>query len=318
MKKDNKFLAWLRRPHGFLLVLVYLLTAIAIAGSVVAAVMFLTADGNTLADVLCYVLFVVAAILLGYTVYTVVIYAPVMKSKGKELLQRNRFTAKILEDYGFKTAFFALFSFAVTFAFTVMNTVSAVRYASVWYGALAGYYAILMALRGGTVGAGSVLKRKQGENGTELGEWKIYRAGGACLLVLEVAMAAAVTQLMILGRPTQSGQIMAIANAAYTFYKVSMAIRNLLKARKFRSPLTQALRNYGFADACMSVVSLTVLMISTFSDGAEQMEAMIYLQATIGFAGCATIIALATIMLVRACKRIKNMKTETDDGREEI
>ncbi|MDE7296308.1 MAG: hypothetical protein K2N84_03490, partial [Clostridia bacterium] len=169
MKKDNKFLAWLRRPHGFLLVLVYLFTAAAIAGSIVAMVFMMTADGNTLTDIVAYALFVVAAVLLGYTVYTIVIYAPFIKNKGKELLKRNRFTAKILENYGFKTAVFALFSFAVTFAFTVMNTVSAIRYGSVWYGALAGYYAILMALRGGTVGAGRVLKQKQGENGTEPG-----------------------------------------------------------------------------------------------------------------------------------------------------
>lgn len=314
MKRGNRFFAWLRRPHGALLALVYVLAAAAVAGSVAVAVL-VSHEGY--AAGLCYALYGSAAGLLGYTVYTVVIYAPVLKEKGKALLGRNRFTAKILEDFGFKTAVFALFSFSVTLAFTVMNTVSAVRYGSVWYGALAGYYAVLMLLRGGTVGAGALLRRRQEED-AERGEWRIYGAGGACLLVLEIAMVAAVTQLMISGRPTQSGQIMAIANAAYTFFKTGMAIRNLVKARKFCSPLTQALRNYGFADACMSIASLTVLMISTFSEGEEEIRSMLYLKSVIGFVACVAIIALATVMLIRSRKRLKERKREKDDGRKEV
>jgi len=301
VKKKNRFLAWLHRPHGFLLVLVYLLTLAAVVGSIV----LVTVGENSVSNIFSYVLFGLSAVLLGYTVYTIVIYAPHMRSKWRELLKRNRVTAKLLGNYGFRTAVFALFSFAVTLAFTIMNTVGAVRYGSVWYGAIAGYYAILMLLRGGTIAVGTVCAKKSEADNRERTEWKIYRAGGACLLVLEIAMVAAVTQLMLSGRPTERGQIMAIANAAYTFFKLSMAIYNLVKAHKFRAPLTQALRNYSFADACMSVASLTVLMISTFAEGTEGVSEMVNVKAIIGFAACASIIVLAIIMLVRAQKKIK-------------
>lgn len=301
MKKKNRFLAWLRHPHGFFLVFVYLLTLAAIAGSIV----LVTAGKSSGAGIFSYVLFGLSAVLLGYTVYTIVIYVPVMRRKGKEALKRNRITAKLVDSYTFRTAVFATFSFGVTLAFTVMNTVSAVRYGSIWYGAIAGYYAILMVLRGGTIWAGRVCaKRKEGAE-RELAEWKIYRAGGACLLVLEIAMVAAVTQLLLSGRPTESGQVMAIANAAYTFYKLGMSIYNLVKAHKFRAPLTQALRNFGFADACMSVASLTVLMISTFTDTEEEVMPLVYMKSIIGFAVCASIIVLAIVMLIRAQKKIK-------------
>lgn len=307
MKKKNKILAWLRRPHGILLVLVYILTLAAIAGSIV----LVTVGESMATSIFAYVLFGLSALLLGYTVYTIVIYAPVMRQKGKELLRRNRVTAKFVDSYTFRTAVFATFSFGVTLAFTIMNTISAVRYGSIWYGAIAGYYAILMALRGGTIGAGRVCaKSKEGSN-RELGEWKIYRAGGACLLVLEVAMAAAVTQLMLSGRPAEKGQIMAIANAAYTFYKLTMAIYNLVKAHKFRAPLTQALRNFGFADACMSVASLTVLMITTFTETETEIAPLRFIKAAIGFAACASIIVLAIVMLVRAQKKIKAINLQS-------
>lgn len=312
--KKNKFLAWLRRPHGIGLVVVYLLTVAACVASVVLVV----AGESTASDVLSYVLFGVAAILLGYAVYTIVIYAPKIRQKGKELIKRNRFGAAISENYGLKTAVFGLFSFAVTLAFTVMNTVSAVRYRSVWYGALAGYYAVLMCLRGGVIAAGGKSVTKSGGEETGLREWYVYLIGGACLLVLEIAMVAAVTQLMLSERPAKSGQVMAIANAAYTFFKVGMSVYNLAKAHKFRNPVTQALRNFGFADACMSVVSLTVLMLSTFGEGEGETGVLLYLKSIIGFVACAAIIALSSVMIVRADKKIKKIKSENQDERGEI
>ncbi|MDE6274686.1 MAG: hypothetical protein K2L87_06535, partial [Clostridiales bacterium] len=98
---------------------------------------------------------------------------------------------------------------------------------------------------------------------------------------LEFAMAGAVTQMMLSERPAQGGEIMAISTAAYTFYKIIMATYNLIKARKLSNPVTQSLRNLNFADACMSVVSLTVLMISTF-DSEDTTMAMLFVKATFG------------------------------------
>ncbi|MDE7330497.1 MAG: hypothetical protein K2N30_05390, partial [Clostridia bacterium] len=80
---------------------------------------------------------------------------------------------------------------------------------------------------------------------------------------------------------------------------------NLVKAHKSSNPVTQALRNLNFADACMSVVSLTVLMISTF-DGASASAEMNYVKSTVGFAACVAVIAIAVIMIVKASKKLKS------------
>ena len=134
MKKDNKFLQWLKRPHGVFLVLIYLLTAAAIAGAVVS-VIFVRHD--TPLQIAAYCLYGLSAVLLAYTVYTVVIYAGTVKRKVIALLKRNKFFANVLENYGFKTVLFSLVSFGITVAFAVMNIVSAVRYRLVWYWAIA-------------------------------------------------------------------------------------------------------------------------------------------------------------------------------------
>ena len=62
MKKDNKFLQWLKRPHGVFLVLIYLLTAAAIAGAVVS-VIFVRPD--TPLQIAAYCLYGLSAVLLA-------------------------------------------------------------------------------------------------------------------------------------------------------------------------------------------------------------------------------------------------------------
>lgn len=303
MKKDNRFLQWLKRPHGVFLWLIFLCVVVFSVLSVVVAV-----KGTERYGVAAYLLFAAAAIFLGYGVYAAVIYVPHAKIAFKKCLGRYKFTAKIMDNYGFKTAVFSLCSFAFTVAFATMNLVSAIRYRLVWYAAIAAYYFILLVFRGGIIFADRKYRKELGENTEKYGrvKWKIYLAGGAVLVVLEFAMAVAVTQTVLSRRPMHKGEIMTIANAAYTFYKMTMAVYNLLKARKFRDPVVQALRNINFADACMSIVSLTVLMLSTFGDP----DGMMFIKAGTGFAACATIIAMASVMIVSAYKKLTERKGE--------
>lgn len=295
---------WIKRPHGWLLALFYIFTAICIAGSIIFSII----GQDTVYFFVAYIFYAFAAVTFGYTVYTIVIFVPVVKSKATQKLKANKFMANVLEDYDFKTTVFAVLSFVITVAFAVMNLVSAVRYRLIWYGAIAAYYFVLILFRGGVLLAYKKCSQKFSDNGEryEKSKWQIYLASGAFLVLLELAMTGAVTQMMLSERPIRSGEIMAISNAAYAFYKIVMAIYNLIKARKFSNPVTQSLRNLNFADACMSIVSLTVLLISTFGD--SDMEAVRYMKYAVGFAACAIIIAMAAFMIIKANKKIISLK----------
>lgn len=304
----KKLWEWIKRPRGWALVPFYIFTAVCIAVAIVLSIIGQNASYGFVA----YIFYGLAAITLAYTVYTIVIFVPIIKRNITGKLKANKFTANVLESYDFKTTFFALLSFGFTVAFACMYLVSAIRYKLIWYGAIAAYYFVLILFRGGVLFANKKCAKKLAGDAEkyEKSKWQIYLASGTFLILLEFAMVVAVTQMMLSERPTQSGEIMAIANAAYTFYKTAMAIYNLVKARKFSNPVTQSLRNLNFADACMSVVSLTVLMISTFDDS-ETTTPMLYVKSTVGFIGCAVIIALAAFMIIKANKKIKSLKGET-------
>lgn len=301
---------WIKHPHGWVLIPFYLFTAICIAGSIV----FSLIGQDTAFDFVAYVFYAFAAVTFGYTVYTIVIFAPIAKRKITEKLKSHPFTANVLENYDFKTTVFSLLSFAVTVAFATMNLVSAVMYRLFWYGAIAAYYFVLILFRGVVLLAYRKCSQKYAQDAEryEKSNWKIYLASGAFLILLEFAMVGAVTQMMLSERPAKSDEIMAISNAAYTFYKIIMAVYNLVKARKNNNPVTQALRNLNFADACMSVASLTVLLISTFEDG-ETASAVHYVKYAVGFFVCAAIIAMAAFMIIRANKKITSAKGEFED-----
>lgn len=306
----KKLWEWIKRPHGWVLIPFYLFTTVCIAIAIILSVV----GQSTGLAVVSYVFYGLAAVTLGYTVYTLVIFVPIIKRKITEKLKAHKFTANVLEDYDFKTTVFALLSFAVTVAFATMNLVSAIRYGLIWYGAISAYYFVLILFRGAVLLANKKCAEKFADNAKkrEKSKWQIYLSSGAFLILVEFAMVGAVTQLMLSERPTQSGEIMAIANAAYTFYKVTMAVINLVRARKSSNPVTQSLRNLNFADACMSAVSLTVLMISTFEDS-DSTTVMQYMKYAIGFFVCAAIIAMAVFMIVRADKKIKSFKEEVKD-----
>lgn len=294
---DKSFKELLKRPRGWFLTLTYFLTLCFIALAIILAV---TGSRNKGLEIVSYLVYALSATLLSYSVYTIVIYGSSFKQKFIKTLKKNRFIATLI---------FSFCSFATSVAFAIINLVGAIIYGTVWYASISAYYFVLILFRGGILLANKKFKKKFAETPElyEKSKWQIYLFGGTFLSLMEIAMAVAVTQMMLSKKPMQDNEIMAICTAAYTFYKITMAIYNLIKARKFNNPVVQALRNINFADACMSMVSLTVLLLSTFSEE-ENGRSLLFLKASVGFASCLVTLALACLMIIHACKRLKKLK----------
>ncbi len=227
----------------------------------------------------------------------------------KNRISKTRFGKTFLEQYGFKTLVFSVLSLILNVAFAVFNGVIGIVTRSVWYGALAAYYLTLVIFRGGVIAAAIACYKKTDADAKRFltVQHKIYLSSGAFLVVTEIAMAAAVTQMVLNNPPVTYGKITAIANAAYAFYKITLAIINLVKAKKFADPVPQALRSLNLADAAMSMVSLTVVLLTTF--GGESGEGfLLAMKACVGFAACALVLALASFMIISSVKKLKGTR----------
>ncbi len=307
MSKNGKFFKklWhlLKEPNLILLCLNWFVTLVSAIGSIIVCIM-------EYMGIFAYIVYVIAAISLSYSIYTTVKFAPTVKERVMESLKRQKIIKNYLEDFSFKTVVAATLSLLINLGFVAFNTVFAFLSRSVWYGASAAYYFLLCLLKGGLFFGDKKLKTQTRDEREILsGQLKNYRICGIALLVVELAMTGVITLMVLQQRPTVYPEIVAITFATYTFYKITFSIINVVKASARNNPQIQCFRNIGLAETALSLVSLQMALVSTFSDGTSDMR---LLNAIVGFTACAFIIGIGVFMIIRASIKIKKLNKKGD------
>lgn len=230
-------------------------------------------------------------------------------------LGKYKWYTSFKEDYDFRTLAAMLGGALINIIFACVNGVTALRYLSLWYGVFSGYYFVLAAQRIGVLLSYRAIKKKCGGDEEKLERKKkgIYLVNGAILVPLDIALGALITVMMLKQKPTVTGEIMAITSATYTTYKIVMAIRNLLKARRTQDFLIQTVRNIGIIDALTSIISLEFTLINTFG-GEETVADMRVLTAISGLIVCAFTVGLGSFMIIKGTKALNLDKRTKENG----
>ena len=96
--------------------------------------------------------------------------------------------------------------------------------------------------------------------------------------------------------------------AMYTFYVTVHSIINLMKYRKYNSPVMSTAKSISFAAALVSMLSLTTAMLSQF--GAEN-KTPHFNQIMVGATGagvCAIVVTISVYTIARTNKEIKKLR----------
>ena len=145
-------------------------------------------------------------------------------------------------------------------------------------------------------------------------ELKKYRACGIVFLVMNLALALIIFFMVYWNRTFEHHMITAIAMAAYTFTALTTAIINVIKYRKYNSPVFSASKAISLAAALVSMLTLESTMLTTFGNGTmSQVEQKWMLGATGGVISL-LIVATAIYMIVIGTKKLKELKTEVENG----
>lgn len=96
------------------------------------------------------------------------------------------------------------------------------------------------------------------------GGWKNYILCGWCLLALNLTMTGVVFQMIWRGEGDSYPGVVVYAVAAYTFYKLIIAIVQLVQSRHNNAPLLGAARNIAHTEALMSLLSLQTALFASF------------------------------------------------------
>ena len=139
-------------------------------------------------------------------------------------------------------------------------------------------------------------------------ELKQYRACGIVFLVMNVSLALIIFFMVYWNRTFEHHMITAIAMAAYTFTSLTTAIINVIKYRKYNSPVYSASKTISLAAALVSMLTLESTMLTTFGgDTMTAIEQKWMLGAT-GGAISVLIVTTAVYMIAVGTKKLKELK----------
>jgi len=176
-----------------------------------------------------------------------------------------------------------------------------------WFYSLGAYYVCLAVMRFFLVNH----TRKYAPGEKMQTELKKYRTCGWVFLVMNLALTLIVFFMLYWNRTFEHHMITAIAMAAYTFTAFVAAIVNLVKYKKYQSPVFSASKAISFAAACVSMLTLTSTLLTTFSDGSMDAFSQKMMLGAVGFTVSGVVVIMAISMIVIATKKLN---TEVHHG----
>lgn len=130
--------------------------------------------------------------------------------------------------------------------------------------------------------------------------WRVYELCGGLLLSLNLCMSVMVFQIIWKGQGEEYPGLLIFAVAAYTFYKLTIAIIRVVQCRKNRSPILGVARNMDLIEAMMSLFSLQTGLFAAFGQDFAHQTLM---NCLTGGAVCALVLLGALGMMLHGRKR---------------
>ena len=143
-----------------------------------------------------------------------------------------------------------------------------------------------------------------------------YRTCGIVFLLMNLALALIVFFMVYWNRTFEHHMITAIAMAAYTFTAFTVAIVNVIKYKKYNSPVFSASKAISLAAALVSMLTLESTMLTTFSDETMTAAEQKWMLGATGGAISVLIIATAIYMIVVGTKKLKLLESEVENGKQ--
>ena len=249
MKKIKKILLKILLPHISFVVLLVPVSAILLIYSFTS---------HNVDDMVKYLSYFLSA----YTLTISCIRVPVLFRLIKAVRQENRYLNLYFNDAALRVKFSLYSSLALNAAYAFMQFGLGLYNRSVWFYALFVYYFLLALMRF------FLLKEARKDRGKAnlYMEYRSYRFCGIILFFTNIALSVITFYIVKQNRGFSYHYIMTIAMAAYTFFTFTVAIVNLIRYRKYNSPVISASKVINLAAAFVSMLSLETAMLTAFGE----------------------------------------------------
>lgn len=247
---------------------------------------------------------IISYVLAFYTLVVWSVKVPYLIRFFKDFKEENKYARRWLDDTHLRVNISLYGGLLWNTAYALLQLGMGFWHHSYWFCSLAGYYISLAVMRFFLVRY--TTKNKPGENMQE--ELVRYRLCGWIFLAMNLTLSLMVFFMVYWNRTFNHHEITTIALAAYTFAAFALAIINMVKYRKYNSPVYSASKTISLASACVSMLTLEATMLTTFNDGSMNMLTRKIMLGCTGGVISIFIITMAIYMIVQSNKKRKALK----------
>lgn len=251
------------------------------------------------------ILAILSYLLAFYVLLVICFRMPRIITFFKTFKRENKYMQKWFSDVHLRMNVSLYGSLIWNIAFAIFQLVLGFYHKSFWFYTMFAYYVMLGVMRFFLVKH----TRKYKANEETTIEVKKSILCGYLLIAMNLALAVIVFFMVYWNRTFYHHMITTIALAAYTFFTFTFAIINLVKYRKYKSPVYSSAKTISLIAGAVSMLTLETTMLTTFGANESPLFSQIMLSLTgvavIGFA-----ITMAIIMIVKGNKQLKEYKNQ--------
>lgn len=295
----KRFLKKLHNPPNWVALIMYATTLVVCP---LAVLTILMGYGH---GVLAVVAYIVCGLIFLYTVYMAIASLYRLRKRLMNVADKYTFTRNLRKNYEFRTIVFGACTLLFNIGYTVFLCVMAVRTRSVWYGALAVYSILLVAARGGVLIQNHKDERKYKNDNVRLQKAKAggYRYCGVMILVLTLALAVSVVEMVVKGEGFRVPKFAIVLFALFAVYRIAMAAYNIVKAKKYDDFAVRASRNINMTSALVSALTLLTAVFAVYPPSFNPSV----INAVAGILVCGYIVGLGIYMIINSVRFEKRL-----------
>lgn len=237
----------------------------------------------------------VSYILSFYSLLIFCFRIPNMINYFKKVKDENKYLKRLFNDVHFRINLSLYGTLIINIIYSIFQLGLGFYHNSFWFYSMAIYYFLIALMR-----FYLVRHTRNYKPGEELEiELKKYRFCGWILLLMNVSVSIIIFFMIYWNRTFVHHEITTIALAAYTFFTFTLAIINLVKYRKYNSPIYIATKSINLVVSSVSMITLETTMLTTFGGNDDPLFRTLILSLS-GGAVAIFILIMAILIIVKA------------------
>ncbi len=249
------------------------------------------------------VIAIISYVLSAYTLTIWCFKIPHLIKYFKSFKSENKYLLRWNSDTRLRVNVSLYRSLVINMIYVIFMLWLGVYHKTFWFFTLSIYYFSLVLMRFFLV---SYTRKYQPGEKMKI-ELKKYRVCGWIFLLVNLSLAVMVFFMVYWNRTFHHHQVTTIAMALYTFTSLAIAIKGIVKFRKYESPVYSASKAINLAAACVSMITLESTMLTTFGDSTMDLMARRILLGVTGGVISIFIVSMAVYMIASGSKKIKEL-----------